>query len=825
MFPTLARRRRRCAVMLLALALIVRAIAADLPPRAPEKIVAELCANCHGPQLTGGSGPNLLDAFWNHGNDDASITRTIQRGYPESGMPPLGDALTAPEIAALVGYLRTQGEAFAAGKITLPTPPAAITLNSERGAFRLETVVANVDTPWGIAFLPDNRIAFTERPGRLRLVENGRLRPEPIAGTPAVFLHQDGGLLDVIAHPDYAKNGWLYLAYTDEGTVAGTSMTVVVRGRIRDGRWVDQQEIFRAPPAHYHTSYIHYGCRFLFDREGHLFFTLGDRGESAEAQDPASPCGKIHRVFDDGRIPPDNPFANRPGACASIWSYGNRHVQGLQFHPVTGKMWATEHGPNNGDELNRIEPGHNYGWPTISMGTDRAAHIEGTSRAGMESPLAFWTPAIAPSGIEFYTGDKFPQWRNQLFIAALAGQQLRRVETDGDRVTHQEVLFSGMGRVRDVVTGPDGFLYVAFNGPGRIARLVPAAGGAVAAARPVAIEHATFGRTPKGDEVEIYTLTNRRGSTAKILNYGATLADLRVADRNGRFGSVVRDVTGAPQALARGLPNAASVQGRVANRISNARFTLDGHTYTLAANLGQHHLHGGIVGFSRVIWRAEPVEVAGGTALRLRYRSVDGEEGYPGNLDVAVVYTLTDDDTLRIEYWATTDKPTPVNLTNHAYFNLNGGGDVVDDEVQIAADRYTVFDRQLVPTGEIRSVSGTSFDFTQPTRLGARAAQLGTQPRYDQNWVINRPDGDSSLRFAARVSDPLSGRVLEAWTTEPGVQMYTSLLDGSVGERYGFFCLETQHHPDSVNRPEFPSTILKPGETLHSTTEYRFTAK
>lgn len=828
----------RFALLSVSLLAFARAAETATPaPRDPARIAADFCSNCHGQQLLGGSGPNLLDSFWNHGGDEASILRSIQRGYPESGMPPLAEVFSEAELKAMIGFIKQQGAEFAAGRIKLPEAPAAITIESEKALFRLETVVPNLDMPWGIAFLPNDQIVVTERPGRLRLITKGQLVPAPITGTPEVFLHQDGGLLDVIAHPDYAKNGWLYLAYTDEGKVANTSMTVVVRGKIRDGRWVEQQEIFRAAPEHYHRSYIHYGCRFLFDKDNHLFFTIGDRGEPTEAQDLASPCGKIHRVMDDGRIPADNPFAKQAGAFGSIWSYGNRHVQGMQYHPVTGKMWATEHGPDNGDELNRIEGGRNYGWPTISMGTDRRAPIQGTSREGMESPLAWWTPAIAPSGIEFYAGDKFPQWKNSLFVAALAGQQLRRIETDGDRVTHQEVLFKGMGRVRDVVTGPDGFLYVAFNGPGRIARLVPATDkGAVAAQSPARVEKTTFGQMPDGTDVDIYTLTNRHGSFAKILTYGATVADLRVPDRNGRVGSVIRDVSSSPQMLARGLQNAASIQGRVANRIRNASFTIDGQTYKVTANNGPHSIHGGVKNFSRAIWKAEPATAKDGVAVKLTYRSVDGEEGFPGNMDVTVVYTLTGADALRIEYTATTDKASPINLTNHAYFNLNGFGDVKNNEVLLACDRYTVFDKDLIPTGEIRSVAGTPFDFTKPTLLAARAAEMGPRPRYDQNWVVNRPDGDTSLRFFARVSDPLSGRVLEGWTTEPGMQIYTSILEnpapgagggGGFGGGFGFqfFCLETQHHPDSINRPEFPSALLRPGQTFRSTTEYRFSAK
>jgi aldose sugar dehydrogenase len=440
--------------------------------RPPVQLVAEICSNCHGKNLTGSAGPNLLDAFWNHGGDEASILRSIRDGWPESGMPPMGSILSAPEMQAMVAYIRAEGVLFAQGKITIPPPPADVTLNSELHRFRLENFIPNLDTPWGMAFLPDGKILVSERPGRLRVVENGKLLPEPIHGTPAVFLHQDGGLLDVIAHPDYAHNGWIYLAYSEAGVNPDTSMTVVVRGRIREGNWVDQETLFRAAPDCYYRGYIHYGCRFLFDHENHLFFTIGDRGQFDIAQDLGNPCGKIHRIFDDGRIPPDNPFVGRPGALGSIWSYGHRHPQGLAYHPVTGRLWESEHGPIGGDEINRIEPGKNYGWPVISEGREFGRTFT-TSHVGMERPVVSWTPAIAPSGIAFYTGDRFPKWKNDLFVAALGGQQLRRLRTDGDQVIHQEVLFRDLGRVRQVMTGPDGLLYVEFNAPGRIARLVP----------------------------------------------------------------------------------------------------------------------------------------------------------------------------------------------------------------------------------------------------------------------------------------------------------------------------------------------------------------
>lgn len=445
--------------------------------RDPAQLAIELCVGCHGPNLAGGTAPSLLDDVWKYGADDESVLRAIRVGFPQANMPGYATVISTEEQQGLLGYIRRLGRQFALGLIPSSVPlPDSITLKSEKHTFRLETFAAPLDTPWGFVFLPDGRILVSDRIGHIRVIENGKLLPAPIRGTPKPFVRQDGGFLDLIAHPDYAKNGWLYLAYTEAGTARGSTMTVVVRGRIKDGAWVDQTDIFRAPQQYYNVNdFSHYGCRFLFDSTGHLFFTIGDRGRARDAQDLTHPSGKIHRVLDDGRIPSDNPFASRPDAWRSIWSYGNRHVQGLQFHPVTGQLWATEHGPRGGDELNIIVAGHNYGWPTASNGLpQRDEKIEGPTHAGMDSPIAWWTPSIAPSGIGFYTGDKFPRWKNNLFIASLVGRHLRRLEIDGNKVVHQEVLFSELGRVRDVATGPDGLIYLALNNPGRIARLVPA---------------------------------------------------------------------------------------------------------------------------------------------------------------------------------------------------------------------------------------------------------------------------------------------------------------------------------------------------------------
>lgn len=344
---------------------------------------------------------------------------------------------------------------------------------------------------------------------------------------------------------------------------------------------------------------------------------------------------------------------------------------------------------------------------------------------------------------------------------------------------------------------------------------------------PRGVQRSTFGRMPDGVEVEAFTLTNRHGAHAKIITYGATLAELRVPDRAGKSGSVIREAVASEQGFQRGFNQSAAVHGRVVNRISLARFTLDGQEYQLANNAGRNHIHGGTRGFHRIVWQGAVVEGSRDPAVKLTYVSADGEEGYPGKLTTSVVYTLTDDNVLRLEFSATTDKATPVNFTNHAYFNLAGGGDVLDHEFFLNADRYTVASPDLIPTGEIKSVEGTPLDFRKPTLLGARAEQLPQNRRYDNNLVINRPEGDTRLALAARVTEPRLGRTMEVWTTEPGVQLYTSPLAGQPPspERHGTYSLETQHFPDSVNRPEFPSTILRPGQVFKSTTEFRFSAK
>lgn len=343
------------------------------------------------------------------------------------------------------------------------------------------------------------------------------------------------------------------------------------------------------------------------------------------------------------------------------------------------------------------------------------------------------------------------------------------------------------------------------------------------------LERAAYGSLPDGQAVEVFTLRNARGVEARISTLGAALIAFRTPDRNGTFA----DIALGYDTLEGWQTNNSFfgvVVGRYGNRIAGGRFALDGTTYTLARNNGPNHLHGGNRGFDKAVWTARPIERAGGPAVELQYVSADGEEGYPGTLTVTVVYMLTADDELHITYRATTDKKTVVNLTNHTYFNLAGTGDILGHELQINADRFTPVDSTLIPTGELRAVAGTPFDFRNPTLIGARIEDKDQQLQYgngyDHNFVLNRNVG--GITVAARALDPSSGRSLEVRTSEPGVQFYTgNFLDGTAvgkgGVKYGRragFCLETQHFPDSPNQPSFPSTVLEPGQTYETTTVF-----
>ena len=331
--------------------------------------------------------------------------------------------------------------------------------------------------PWGLAFLPDGRLLVTEQEGLLRIVAADGAVSEPVGGVPAVFARGQGGLMDVALHPRYEEQGWIYLSYSEplRGPEGGTlGHTVIARARLREGRLADLETVYRAPRQLYTRHSHHYGSRILFDRAGFLYFAIGDRGQRDLAQSVESPSGKIHRLLDDGSVPADNPFAGREGAVESIWSYGHRNPQGLALHPATGELWSAEHGPKGGDELNHIRRGLNYGWPAITYGVnyDGTPITDATHAEGMEQPETWWVPSIAVCGIDFYTGGRFPLWRHDLLVTSLRFHRLHRLRLEGREVVHEEIVYEGDSRVRDVQTGPDGAVYLAVERPGRILRLV-----------------------------------------------------------------------------------------------------------------------------------------------------------------------------------------------------------------------------------------------------------------------------------------------------------------------------------------------------------------
>jgi glucose/arabinose dehydrogenase len=358
-------------------------------------------------------------------------------------------------------------------------------LRSANHDYRVVKVADGLITPWSIAFLPGGDMLITERPGRLRLVRNGLLRMAPVEGVPEVLAQGQGGLFDVVLHPDFESNQLVYLSYAKPIGDGTEATTAVARGRFENDRLTDVEDIFvaesRGRPGHY-------GARLAFDEEGYLFVTVGDRQapsigdlEAHPAQDISNHHGTVIRLHDDGSVPVDNPFVGESDVLPEIWSYGHRNPQGLAIHPETGDVWITEHGPQGGDELNRILPGLNYGWPVIGYGvnyrTGSAIH-EGTLRDGIEAPTHFWVPSIATSGLMVYTGNVFPAWKGSIFAGGLGGQQIARLTMNGQRVVREETLLQGMGRVRDIRQSPDGYIYVAIESrdglPTAVVRLEPA---------------------------------------------------------------------------------------------------------------------------------------------------------------------------------------------------------------------------------------------------------------------------------------------------------------------------------------------------------------
>lgn len=349
--------------------------------------------------------------------------------------------------------------------VTPTIPAAAQTIQSEKHAFRVVTLVRGLQNPWSIAFLPDGRMLVTEREGRLRIVSKDfRLDPKPVEGLPEIVASGQGGLLDVVLHPQYEKTGWIYWSYNapDSNKKAGGWGTAMARGKLQGQRMTDVQVLFSMEPKT--RTGQHFGSRIVFDNKGYVYLTLGDRGDMPRAQKLDDHAGSVIRLHDDGRVPKDNPFVNRAGAKPEKFTLGNRNIQGAALHPQTGELWTHEHGPQGGDEVNVMRSGRNYGWPVITYGVNYGFGTkigEGTAKPGMEQPLHVWVPSIAPSGMAFYTGDKFPNWKGSLLVGALRDEMLVRLELDGEKVVREERLIKGViGRIRDVRVGPDGFVYL-----------------------------------------------------------------------------------------------------------------------------------------------------------------------------------------------------------------------------------------------------------------------------------------------------------------------------------------------------------------------------
>ena len=385
------------------------------------------------------------------------------------------DRVSGMRVWGALAALLTMAPALVGAACPLAAAERIATVESAKHRFHLVRVLEGLEHPWGLAFLPDGRMLVTERPGRLRIVADGVLDPEPVAGVPAVWAEGQGGLLDVALHPDFAGNGLIYLSYASPDDEDDEAATAVARGRLVGARLEDVEEIYLAPPRD--DGGRHFGSRLLF-ADGYLFVTAGERGEPDRAQDLGDPAGSVIRLHDDGRVPVDNPFTAQAGARPEIYSYGHRNPQGMTLEAATGRIYAIEHGPKGGDELNLIEPGVNYGWPVITYGKSYMGFSigEGIHKEGMAQPLHYWVPSISPSGLTIYDGERFPAWRGSVFAGALSAELLVRLEVEGGRVVVEERMLEDLEeRIRDVRQGPDGLIYLLTDHPeGMLLRLEPA---------------------------------------------------------------------------------------------------------------------------------------------------------------------------------------------------------------------------------------------------------------------------------------------------------------------------------------------------------------
>ncbi len=425
------------------------------------------CLGCHNDKKS-----SFVDRTWLFGKERDEVFNSIKLGRVAHGMPAFSEGLSDEMIGQLTDYILSLD-------VMVPLVDESHTTTngleiSEVQKFKVDTVVEGLDVPWGLEFLPNGDLLISERGGDLFRFTNDRQK-QKITGVPTVKARGQGGLLDLELHPDYEQNDWIYMSYSSPNpNNSDLATTAIMRAKLEGNQLVNQEVIFRAEPES--NKRHHYGSKLEFDRDGYLYFSVGDRGNrDRNPQYLDNDCGKIHRINDDGSIPEDNPFVNKAGAQPSIYSYGHRNPQGLCMHPETGRMWSDEHGPKGGDEINLIAAGKNYGWPVISFGINYNGTIftNDTAKAGMEQPISYWVPSIAPCGMTFVKGDRYPMWKNNILTGALRFEYLKRVVLDGDKVVHEENLLENIGRVRNVEMSPDGYIYVAIEHPGKILKLVP----------------------------------------------------------------------------------------------------------------------------------------------------------------------------------------------------------------------------------------------------------------------------------------------------------------------------------------------------------------
>lgn len=421
------------------------------------------CSGCHGDKME-----KFKDKTWHYGKNKNAISQTIKYGREDLGMPAFEATFSDNELEALSAYVLEKADSYHAERVSDLTK----TFTSEDMTLRIDTVVSGLKIPWGLAFLPNGDLLITEREGRLLRVNKDGDKSE-ITGLPTVYVRGQGGLMDVRLHPDYNQNGWIYFSYAapaPNGQEGGN--TAVFRAQLKENTLTDIEHLFKGMPNSRRGQ--HYGSRIVF-KDGYIFFSIGDRGNASNAQGLTNHCGKIHRIYDDGRIPKDNPFVSNKSAMPTIWSYGHRNPQGLAFNPATGDLWANEHGPRGGDELNIVVKEKNYGWPDITFGINYNGTIitEDTIKPGMELPVHYWIPSIAPCGMTFTNQQVYPNWGNSVLSGSLRFRYLERCELKDDKVVKRETLLKDIGRVRNVVTGPDGMIYVAIENPGYIIRITP----------------------------------------------------------------------------------------------------------------------------------------------------------------------------------------------------------------------------------------------------------------------------------------------------------------------------------------------------------------